>query len=112
MVRRRIANSSRYSADAASDAAVRVKISVPSIDGAIGHKRLAYLARVATTDVRALHAMLSSVSPRGQTMSWTNLVVGDLGYLRACLLNLSEKLQLPKDNIYDVWNLIVEYPNE
>ena len=45
-------------------------------------------------------------------MSWTSLVVGDIGYLRALLPDLLENLQLPQDSIYDVWNLFVEYPDE
>ena len=59
-----------------------------------------------------LLALLSFVSPRGQVMSWTKLIVSDLGILKASLPGLLEHVQLPHISIDSFWKLLVTYASE
>eukprot|EP00973_Karenia_brevis_P058640 8167445-Karenia_brevis.AAC.1 len=85
---RRIHDCSRYDATAQSDAAVRHKYNIPSVDCLLQRKRLHYVARLLKHRPKSLITLLFS-DGAGKRLPWTRLILEDLEFLRSdCLTSL------------------------
>ena len=112
LVWRRVASRPRFDATALSDEAVRAELKVPSIDCHVRQRRLLYLSRIIHSTVTPLKALLTFISPRGELMPWTKLVVADLALVKAAVPASLENVADVTCDVHAFWQLISDYPRE
>eukprot|EP00973_Karenia_brevis_P056167 7811244-Karenia_brevis.AAC.1 len=102
---RRVYGQPRFGKSNVTDVEIRCELRVPSIDCFVRKARLKYLARMCKLDLPPLMALLQTKLSDGRRMPWSNLILTDLGVLKAALPRIFCELPAPHVDAEPFWEL-------